>query len=167
MDERVIDIGRYLKGSDPTRKLGAFSVWDGGNDRSRFALPVWRAIYLAGGDWGAIIRHDLSEDGANPKPFFILDLRDDRARTDCPTEGLRELEEARVPSLALTRDGGLSVLLGREGSGLWCLQVQGRQERSDLEDEERETLLFLAGECAGLLFFRKLATPSPSSSSAP
>ena len=54
-DDGVVDIRGYLKSSPEGAGSGAFAVWGGDGERSRFALPVWRAIYLAGGDWGCLL----------------------------------------------------------------------------------------------------------------
>ncbi len=54
-DDHVIDIRRFL-GELPKKQDGAaFAVWGNGGERSRFALPLWRAIYLLGGNWGGIV----------------------------------------------------------------------------------------------------------------
>jgi hypothetical protein len=101
------------------------------------------------------------------RPFFVLDLKQDPARTLGPEAPLRRLEGAEVPSLDFTTREGLAVLLGEDERRFWYLQVSGVASATPLEGKNRETLLFLAGECAGLLFFRELATPLPSSSSTP
>ena len=68
---------------------------------------------------------------------------------------------------AFGEGGDLTVLLGEYQDRRWFFQVLGRSTGEAVQGRDRETLLFLAGECAGLLFIRELATPLPSSSSAP
>jgi hypothetical protein len=166
-DDHVIDIRRYL-GQSPSREdEGAFAVWGGGGDRSSFALPLWRAIYLVGGDWGGIVSLSKFETENVAHPLFILDLKQDPARTVSPTESLRLLQDEEVPALAFTREQELAVLLGEDDERRWFLQILGGPSGTAPEGKARETLLFLAGECAGLLFFRELATPFPSSASTP
>ncbi len=166
-DVRIIDIQEYLSRSTGGRSPGVFSVWGGDGDRARFALPVWRAIYLLGGDWGGIVRLPRNPSDHPPEALFVLDIRQDPARTRCPPESLRPLCGDTVPSVAVTVEGGVGVFLGTDDTSWWFLQIQGAREMGTPTDRDRETLLFLAGECAGLLFYRELATPSPSSSSAP
>ena len=167
MDDRVIDIGRYLGTDSDVEGPGAFSVLGGGGERSRFALPVWRAIYLVGGDWGGIVSLTPGEAGTEPEVFFALDLKKDPARSEVPTGSAARLLSEAVPSIAATREGGVAVLLGSDHEKAWFLLVLGQGAQYPSEGKPRETLLFLAGECAGLLFFRELAILSPSASSAP
>ena len=166
-DDHIIDIRRYLEGSSGTRVPGAFAVWGGGGERSRFALPLWRAIYLAGGDWGGIVSLPKQHDESPADPLFILDLKTDPARTHSPEEQLRTLREQAAPAVSFQGGEGLAVSLGEDEDRYWFLQVRGELLKGEPRGKDRETLLFLAGECAGLLFFRELSTPLPSSSSTP
>jgi hypothetical protein len=50
------------------------------------------------------------------------------------------------------------VYLGEDESRRWFLVVDDLEEpATDLPTRPQNDLLFLAGECAGLLFFRRLA----------
>jgi hypothetical protein len=166
-DDCVIDIRQYLgKGLDiPFPR--AFSIWGGKGAHSRFALPVWRAVSLLGGDWGGIVSQTKLDKGTAPSPLFLLDLKEEPARTECPLEPIPTLEFEKAPALAAVRDGGLAVLLGESAERRWFLRVTGGRSETLPQGKARESLLFLAGECSGLLFLRELATPLPSSSSAP
>ena len=171
-DDHVIDIRGYLGSSDPALNLRTFAVWGGSGHHSRLALPVWRALNLLGGDWGGIISVPSkivppgpSEPG--PHTLFALDLRDDPARKEGSTEALGKLQGEEVPALAFGEGGDLTVLLGEYRDRRWFFQVLGRSTGEAVQGRDRETLLFLAGECAGLLFIRELATPLPSPSSTP
>ena len=170
-DDHVIDIRRYLEQSPESREPGAFAVWGGGGERSRFALPLWRAIYLAGGNWGGIVSLPKSRDEPSndllADPLLVLDLQQDPARTESPEGPLQNLRNQKAPALTFHEKGGLAVSLGEDEERWWFLQVQGQALSGEPQGKDRETLLFLAGECAGLLFFRELSTLPPSSSSAP
>jgi len=162
----IIDIERYLDGGFDDRGMRVFAVWGGEGEQSRFALPVWRAICLTGGDWGGIV--SLPKEGArDASPLFVLDVGQDPARTGRPVVVLGLLKDQAIASLAHTSEGDLAVLLGEDSKRRWFLQVAGGVPEGALEDRERGVLLFLAGECSGLLFFRELATPPPSAASAP
>jgi hypothetical protein len=130
-------------------------------------LPVWRAVTLLGGDWGGIVSQPKLDATAIPSPLFLLDLKEEPARTESPLSPLPDLETDAPPSLAASSEGGLAVFLGETVERRWFLRVLGgRLDRLPV-GKARETLLFLAGECSGLLFLRELASPLPSSSSAP
>jgi len=107
------------------------------------------------------------EPGAQARPLFVLDLKQEPARTVPPSGPLDLLREGEVPAVASTEEGVLAVLLGEDEECRWYLEVLGATWGAVPEGKERETLMFLAGECAGLLFFRELASLLPSSASTP
>ena len=152
----IIDINRYLSrpGQDPGR---AFAIWGGDGDQARFALPVWRTIYLLGGERGGVLWVPTAK-GSDPQPLFVLDLGQDPARTEFPVGPLNNLETKEPPALAFDREGGVVVFLGEEKEKRWFLSIWGKEIISPPKGKTREDLLFLAGECAGLLFFRELST---------
>ncbi|MFH1765609.1 MAG: hypothetical protein ABIF09_15580 [Gemmatimonadota bacterium] len=166
-DDHVIDIRRFLGEVPEAQDGGAFAVWGSGGERSRFALPLWRAIYLVGGNWGGIVSLSKLETEDTAHPLFILDLREDPARIFISTQSLSLLRGEQAPALGFAGEQELAVLLGEDEDRQWFLQVRGGASGSSPGGRVRETLLFLAGECAGLLFFRELATPLPSSASTP
>lgn len=167
-DDRVIDIRRYL-GPEPARdQPGAFGVWGGVGERSRFALPVWRSIYLAGGDWGGIVylpEADEPAEAAADTPsgslFFALDLQADPARTEAHLLPYAAFRDDLPPAIHRTADGGLAVLLGTSRGRWWFLLIQGDGSVVVPEGKDMETLLFLAGECSGLLFLHGLEEDLP------
>jgi hypothetical protein len=120
-----------------------------------------------GGDWGGIVSLSKLETEKVAQPLFILDLKQDPARTVIPTDSLRLLQNEEAPVLVFTMEQDLAVLLGESDEGQWFLQILGGSSGTAPEGRARETLLFLAGECAGLLFHRELVTPVPSSASTP
>lgn len=155
MDDRIIDLTSYAGGGE--RGGGSFALWGAEGERSRFALPVWRSIFILGGDRGALVWTQGGDEEGSARPFFVLDLGREPARTtfdDLPTG---ELADRDAPAFAVVAGVGL-VLLGREEGRTWWLVVTGPEVESSAADEgAREDLLFLAGECAGLLTRRGLA----------
>lgn len=156
MADEIIDLTRYLQrdveGDVPR---GAMSLWGADGERSRFALPLWRIIYLAKAERGVIVWAPGS--GARPEPFVALDLACEPARTEVHVE-LPSFDEEHDASLHDLGPDGLVVHLGWRAGRMWCLVVDGGDQRDGaLDARAREDILFLAGECAGLLFARDLA----------
>ena len=158
MADGIIDIRQYLDGDhDGEDARGAFSLWGADGERSRFALPLWRVIYLAGGDRGAIA--SAPNGGRRTlEPLIVLDLRTEPARLDLSSIDVAGGEDDRSPMLVDLEARGLVVLLGESVGRRWYLVVDGRPAAvGPLDSGTKEDILFLAGECAGLLFFRDLA----------
>jgi hypothetical protein len=160
VNDDVIDLTKYLARTPPDSEQegarGNFSVWGGEGERSRFALPIWRSIYLVGGGRGGLVSLRDGED-AEPEPLFVLDLSSEPARTDFELPEMRSDIGGDAPKLL--EDGDVvAVFLGAKKGKSWFLVVDDRGEASEpVTAGTREDLLFLAGECAGLLFFRELA----------
>ena len=156
MADGIIDIRQYLD-PDEDDARGAFSLWGADGERSRFALPLWRVIYLAEGRRGAIASVPAGS-GRVLDPLVVLDLLTDPARLDLSTFPLALLDGDRSPTLTDLGEDGLAILLGENVGRRWYLVVDGRSSGTKpLESATKEDMLFLAGECAGLLFFRDLA----------
>lgn len=153
MDDEIIDLGDYrAERSERT----AFSVAGGGGEASRLALPVWRAVYLLGGDRGGIVWTPVRQRRDPPHSFFVLDLARDPARTEFQAAAVTGMAERDPPALEVTTES-VSVLLARDRHRSWFMLVTGRRSgASDPNVRTREDLLFLAGECAGLLIHRGL-----------
>lgn len=156
MKDHVIDLREYLKEKAEARR-GTFSIWGGEGERSRFALPMWRAIYLAGGDWGALAWGRDEHVPRKLTPFFVLDLKSEPARTQVDAELADGLWRGEAPQLVEHASGPVLVLLGMRDGRRWFLAIAGDGRGPHLEPRVRDDLLFLAGECAGLLFHRDLA----------
>jgi len=158
-DDDVIDLIQYrdrdslTRGADPARS--EFSVFGGDGDRSRFALPVWRAIYLVGGRRGSLVWVPQGG-GADPKAEFVLDLGEDPARTHCrlPDTGTSHTNDAPT---VFDNQEGVAVFLGVRDGKKWFLVLDDYGPAGATAGFPRGDLLFLAGECAGLLFFKELA----------
>ena len=133
------------------------ALWGAEGERSRFALPLWRIIHLARAERGAI----AFAPAATPRDltsFVVLDLGADPARTDIDAASVPRFGVDESPSLLDYEAGGLVVFLGSADGVLWVLIVDGETDRTEpLGSTAREDVLFLAGECAGLLFLRELA----------
>lgn len=156
MSDRVIDLREYLKGKKGERR-GAFSIWGGDGERSRFALPMWRAIYLVGGNWGGLLWGTDDHVPRSLNPFFVLDLEAEPARTETDPADVEGLWGGEGPRLRDTPPAAVSVLLGTREGRRWFLVLSGGLREERLDPAVRDDLLFLAGECAGLLFHRDLA----------
>lgn len=168
MANEIIDITRYLKresGSDVPR--GSMALWGADGERSRFALPLWRIVYLAQAERGMIL---WSESGGHrmQTPFVVLDLGSDPARVGVDPDIIPRFGLDEGPSLVDLESEGLVVYLGSRSGRIWTLLVDGGTARdSALSTPAREDILFLAGECAGLLFLRDLAAEADPPSDTP
>ncbi len=158
MADEIIDLTRYLK-REPAAELprGSMTLWGAEGERSRFALPLWRIIHLAQGERGLILYAPVGRPRA-AAPFVVLDLGSDPARLDLDDVLLPRFGPDEGPSLVDLGRDGLAVFLGARAGSVWTLWVDGIAEREGmLTSTVREDVLFLAGECAGLLFLRDLA----------
>jgi len=154
-DDQIIDLSEYLEGrAGPGARV--FSVAGGEGERSRLALPVWRAIYVLDGERGGIVR--TADGGASLDTIFVLDLAEDPPRTEFDGEGAQSLRGRTAPALD-TREGAVTILLSRKETRSWFLMVSGPAVGATEPDQRgREDLLFLAGECAGLLLHGDLGS---------
>ncbi len=157
MSDGIIDLTAYLRHRDddgedqPTR--GAFALWGADGERSRFALPLWRTLFLAGGGRGAIVWRFP----AGPlSPFVALDLEQDPPRCDFADAPLEGVPTQSAPAI-VESDHSVVVFLGAHSSREWFLMVESGTVREPLTSRDREDILFLSGECAGLLFLRDFA----------
>jgi hypothetical protein len=157
MGNEIIDLTQYMK-REPEGDLprGAMALWGADGERSRFALPLWRIIYLAQAERGVIFSR-LAQGGGAPEPFVALDLAHEPARIDLPAD-LPTFVDDREAILRDLGAAGVVVYLGRRADRIWSLVVDGVAPGGDpLDARAREDILFLAGECAGLLFSKELA----------
>lgn len=164
MSDGIIDLTQYLEREDPAdERRATFALWGADDERSRFALPLWRAIYLAQGDRGGILWEEEGDRGVL-RPFVVLDLGREPARTDFSYDMAAPVS-GDAPAVHDGGGSGLGVYLGRRDGRLWHLLVGECPDRSEaVPPTEREDILFLAGECAGLLFLRDFADEAGSES---
>ncbi len=159
MSDGIIDLGEYLRrrDGDEEQTASTFALWGADGERSRFALPLWRSIYLASGERGGIVWQ--IDPAGDLRPFVVLDLAHDPARKDFPASAVAALQGEEAPAMSEAARGSLAIHLGERNGRRWFLVVQGSAERmKGLSGRDREDVLFLAGECAGLLFLRDFAT---------
>jgi hypothetical protein len=161
VDDRIIDLTEYLRRREEREEATArstFAVWGGEGERSRFALPLWRATYLARGSRAALASEPVGAAEDRLTPLIVLDLGQEPARTlvrAALAEGVRDVQEA--PAITEKEDAGIAVFLGERGGRRWYLVITDLDEGTPpLEGKAREDILFVAGECAGLLFNRDL-----------
>jgi hypothetical protein len=158
----IIDLGEYLRRREEAEKIPrtAFAVWGGEGERARFALPLWRIVYLASGARGGLVWVSVSEDRPSRlNPFVVLDLAEDPARTRFQPQAVAGLEGVSAPTMRATAEGALAVHLGEHDGRRWFLVVdETTKDPGALDGRVRDDILFLAGECAGLLFFRGFAS---------
>jgi hypothetical protein len=158
MADEIIDLTRYIR-REPAADLprGAMTLWGADGERSRFALPLWRVIHLAQGERGLILHAPVSRPRL-AEAFVALDMGADPARTEVDGSMLPRFGPDEGPSLLDLGGDGLAVFLGSRAGSIWTLWVDGIGQRDELLPAQvREDILFLAGECAGLLFLRDFA----------
>lgn len=158
MANEIIDLTRYLK-RDPATDLprGAMALWGADGERARFALPLWRIICLAEAERGLILWSEADGDRVQ-MPFVVLDLAREPARTELDSATIPSFGVDEPPSLLDFDADGVVVYLGSRAGRIWTLLIDGGSSRTtSLSPRTREDILFLAGECAGLLFLRDLA----------
>jgi hypothetical protein len=158
-DTDVIDLNLYrdrdVLAPQAKPERANFSVFGGDGDRSRFARPVWRSIYLVGCRRGALawVPRGSTVDATAE---FVLDLAADPARTDVHVSSVGDADSCDPPTLFETADC-VAVFLGVREDRNWFLVLDDYGPAGAVAGYARGDLLFLAGECAGLLFFRELA----------
>lgn len=150
-DDGIIDLAAYLDardGLDDDDTPLALRGMEG--ERRRFVLPLWRLAYLASASWAGLVR----ETGpGRVEAVMVLDMGRDPARA-LPDGGLPAMAEAdEPPSLRVTTGGELVLALGKgPGGQRWMVVLAERSAAADdLDARTREDLLYVAGECAGLV----------------
>jgi hypothetical protein len=158
MADEIIPISRYLQREPEEDVLPrAIALWGVDGDRSRFALPLWRVVHLAGAERGMIAWRSTTGD-RRPRPFVVVDLASDPARLGVGGLSSEPCDESETPMLHDLGPEGLVIHLGTRDERTWCLFTDGGEPRqAPLDPKRREDILFLAGECAGLLFLRDFA----------
>jgi hypothetical protein len=158
MADKVIDITSYFdRDAGRSGTPVTMALWGADGDRSRFALPLWRIVHLAQAERGVIFWRPTEGD-CKPKPFVVVDLARSPARLHVDGVALPACEQTAPATLHDLGPGGLVVFLGAHEGRSWCLLADGGSAREAMLDaRRREDVLFLAGECAGLLLLRDLA----------
>ena len=161
VSDGIIDLTEYLRRKEEDiGGTATFALWGAEGERSRFALPLWRTIYLTGGERGGVLRMP-AENLGTLEPFVVLDLAEDPPRVDFDVDLVRDLMGDEAPLVRDSGGDGFAVFLGFGSECFWYLMVEGREGEDVLGGRAREDVLFMAGECAGLLFLRELADEAP------
>lgn len=142
----VIDLDRYREESRGGSGAGV-SLHGADGEHRHFALPLWRMASVSGARWAGLVRHGGGDDP--PVAVTAVDLAAGGPR-EAPPGGLPGPEVRRPPHLAEHSDGRVVLPVGGFGGAAWSV-VLGDRSRGPLGPGIREDLLFLAGECAGLL----------------
>jgi hypothetical protein len=157
MADQIIDITRYLDRDGEDEALpGAIALWGADGERSRFALPLWRVLHVSGAERGVILWRRTSGD-RTPQPFVVIDVARDPARLRLDGPWIARCETHESATLHDLGPDGIVVYLGARGDRIWCLLAEGGRREAPLDAKRREDILFMAGECAGLLFLRDFA----------
>jgi len=161
------------------REESHFSVYGGEGVKARFALPAWRAASLVGAKRAGILRRPappplqsagpvLVRDPASrvadaervverTESVFVLDLGAAEVRPDFEGGHIAiGMQPPQVRELGET----VVVALGEVAEWDWFLVLDAAGEPLDgLTAEDRERLVFFAGECAGLLHTPGIGPP--------
>ena len=157
MDEHVIDLEEYVRRKEEEdADRTTFAIWGAEGERARFALPLWRAAYLAGGTRAALAWELPGERPDRLRPHVVLDLASDPARREIPGGRVDQLREEPAPPALERTEEAVAVFLGQREGRRWYLVIDHLKESPDRGAVARDDLYFLAGECAGLLFHRQL-----------
>jgi hypothetical protein len=118
------------------------------------------AAAITGADRAAVVWVDEYNPGL-VHPHIILDLRSDRPRRSFAPEPLRQAWELGVPGASdepgsSTSQSSLAVALGSDGTRAWFLVADSAASRAVLDEEVRERIMFLAGECSAVVMHRDL-----------
>lgn len=133
-------------------------------DRSRRALLEHLAeiAELSGSDRVAAVWIDEYGPGI-VHPHLVLDLLSDRPRRLFSTEPLRKAWDVGVPGALddVSRGGGTSaatfaVALGSDGARGWFLVADSVTRTTCVDTEQRDRIMFLAGECSAIVLHRDL-----------
>jgi hypothetical protein len=156
MADDIIDLSAFIERRAGSRApVGTMALWGAEGERSRFALPLWRVVHLAGAERGVIFWQRLSGD-TTPRPFVVLDVAKDPARLELRSEQT-DFGDDESAQLQDRGGDGLLVRLGTKDDRVWGLLADGGGGHATLTARNREDILFLSGECAGLLFLRSFA----------
>lgn len=165
MDNRIIDLTKYLRRREEredSSSRSTFAVWGGEGERSRFALPLWRAAYLVRGSRAALVWEPSGAAEDRLAPLIILDLAQEPARTLVPGDVVQDVRDAQEAPAIGEAETAFAIFLGERDERRWYLVVTDLDEgATPPEGRTREDILFVAGECAGLLFDRDLGLVDP------
>lgn len=149
-DDRVIDLGAYIRAREREDGPMPLSLAGTEGERRRYVLPLWRMSYLAESRWAGLVK--VGPEGEAERASIVLDQGQDPARW-VPEGGLPTIPAGLpAPALEVVGRHGLALPLGvvTDGASWWALLCERTKEGLPTA-EVRDDLIFLAGECAGLI----------------
>lgn len=145
-DDDVIDLDRYRTDLARESDESGLSLLGAEGEHRHFALPLWRMATVAGASWAGLVR---ARGGSDPQATTVVDLASYEPRSS-PPGGMPGDPHRNPPAITEEPGGALIVSVARPAGDGWYVVLAGREPGKVLGGE-REDLLFLAGECAGLL----------------
>ena len=140
----------------------AESLYRADSGRHALLLHLSEVARLSGADRAAVVWVDEYGSGLI-HPHVVLDLLSDRPRRSFTTEPLHRAWELGVPG---AYDSGsdpipciaptFAIALGSDGTRAWFLVTESVGPRGALEEEARDSVMFLAGECSAVVLHRDL-----------
>ena len=133
-------------------------------DRNRRAIfrHLAEAAELSGADRVATVWIDEYGPGL-VHPHAVVDLLSDRPRRAFQIEPLTRAWEMGVPGahddgvvVGSTGPSTFAIALGSDGARAWFVVVESVAPRPPLDDETRDRIMFLAGECSAIVLHRDL-----------
>ncbi len=145
-DDDVIDLGQYRAAQEAEEESMGLSLIGGEGCYRHFALPLWRMAALAAANWAGLIQTDSV---GSTEAVTVVDLGGFNARP-APPDGFPPIPDLDPPALIECPDGSLVLPVAHAWDRTWTVVLAIRKPEV-LTRPEREDLLFLAGECSGLL----------------
>ena len=161
----------HFRGRRERRRVSAVTLHSLDPDRLRVLHHLGEAVERSGGDRAAVVWLD-EYDVELPHPFAVLDLGADTPRRDVSVELIHRVWRDGGPTAldvpgreavgVLAPDAAraaFAVSLGSDGLRAWFFVLEWPRPRDPLPPDVVDDLLFLAGECAGVVLHRDLTDP--------
>jgi tetratricopeptide (TPR) repeat protein len=140
----------------------AESLYRADSGRHALLLHLSEVARISGADRAAVVWVDEYGSGLI-HPHVVLDLLSDRPRRSFTTEPLHRAWELGVPG---AYDSGsdpipciaptFAIALGSDGTRAWFMVTESVGPRGALDEEARDSVMFLAGECSAVVLHRDL-----------
>ncbi|MGD2070895.1 MAG: tetratricopeptide repeat protein, partial [Gemmatimonadota bacterium] len=160
---------RHFRGRRSRRRAETFALHLPDLHRTNVLDHLWSALEITAADRAAAVWVDEYGPGL-VHPHVVLDVGCDPPRLDFSLELVHRTWQQGVPGLVDIPDGDRSpgpglaagvgsafaVSLGSDGLRAWFVVVDSPSARPRLAVDVVEELLFLSGECAGILLHRDM-----------
>jgi tetratricopeptide (TPR) repeat protein len=137
----------------------ARSLYSVDPDRLALLRQIRGVAAVTGADRAAVVWVDEYGPGL-VHPHVVLDLLADRPRRTFAIEPLRKAWDIGVPGTTdeVTYPGPstVAVALGSDGTRSWFLVAESLSIRARLDDDQRDRIMFAAGECAAIVLHADL-----------